>query len=115
MRKPDLIDAHELIVFSIDEDEETGKSFDFVPKELIDAAPRINPEKIARQCLIEHFQKWKTSRRNGKQKFINGFFIVRCEECIHHEDEEPGMVYCPNIVGGWVDNNFYCADGNRGE
>ncbi|MBO7070503.1 MAG: hypothetical protein J6W09_04340 [Bacteroidales bacterium] len=39
--------------------------------------------------------------------------IVRCGECKHHEDEEPGMVYCPKIVGSWVSENWYCADGER--
>ena len=38
---------------------------------------------------------------------------VRCKECKHHEDEELGMVYCPKIVGSWVGENWYCADGER--
>lgn len=38
---------------------------------------------------------------------------VRCEECAYHEDEEPGMVYCPRILGGWVPNEFFCGDGKR--
>lgn len=40
--------------------------------------------------------------------------VVRCKDCIYHEKEEPGMVYCPNIAGGWVRENFFCADGDRG-
>ena len=39
--------------------------------------------------------------------------IVLCRDCKHHEDEEPGMVYCPKIVGGWVSNYFYCGDAER--
>lgn len=39
--------------------------------------------------------------------------IVRCGECKHHEYEEPGMVYCPKIVGAWVSENWFCADGER--
>lgn len=39
--------------------------------------------------------------------------LVRCKECKHYEDEEPSMVYCPNIVGGWVSNIFYCGYGER--
>ena len=39
--------------------------------------------------------------------------VVRCRECKHHEDEEPGMVYCPKIVGSWVSENWFCADGER--
>lgn len=38
---------------------------------------------------------------------------VLCKDCMRHEDEEPGMVYCPNIVGGWVDEDFYCRDGEK--
>ena len=42
--------------------------------------------------------------------------VVRCSECKHHTYEEPGMVYCQiNIYGGWVANDFYCGDGERGE
>jgi len=42
---------------------------------------------------------------------IDAVKVVRCEKCSHHTDEEIGMVYCPNIVGGWVSNDFYCKDG----
>ena len=31
--------------------------------------------------------------------------VVRCRECKHYEDEEIGMVYCPNMLGGWVEEN----------
>lgn len=39
--------------------------------------------------------------------------VVRCEKCAHHEDEQPGMVYCQQIVGGWVPNEFFCAEGEE--
>lgn len=39
--------------------------------------------------------------------------VVHCKDCGRHEDEEPGMVYCPDIVGGWVSNNFSCANGGN--
>lgn len=39
--------------------------------------------------------------------------VVRCEKCAYHEDEEPGMVYCPRILGGWVSNEFFCGEGKR--
>lgn len=38
---------------------------------------------------------------------------VRCKECAYHEDEEPGMVYCPQILGVWVPNEFFCGEGKR--
>ena len=39
--------------------------------------------------------------------------IIRCKDCKYHEDEEPGMIYCPNRVGGWVSEDFFCKDGKR--
>lgn len=39
--------------------------------------------------------------------------VVRCKDCKSHEDEEIGMVYCPNTIGGWVGENWFCADGER--
>lgn len=39
--------------------------------------------------------------------------VVRCRECKHHEDEEIGIVYCPNAIGGWVGEDWFCADGER--
>lgn len=44
---------------------------------------------------------------------IDAVPVVRCKDCVHHEDEEPGMVYCPAVIGGWVSNNFFCGDGER--
>ena len=41
--------------------------------------------------------------------------LVRCKDCKYHEDEEPGMVYCPIQVSGWVSEDFFCADGERRE
>ena len=46
---------------------------------------------------------------------IDAVPVVRCRECKHHEDEEIGMVYCPNMIGGWVVENWFCADGERKE
>ena len=39
--------------------------------------------------------------------------VVRCKECKYREREQPGMVYCPNTVGGWVDENWFCAGGEK--
>ena len=39
--------------------------------------------------------------------------VVRCRECRYREKEQPGMVYCPNTVGGWVDEDWFCAGGER--
>ena len=41
--------------------------------------------------------------------------VVRCKDCKLRvlDFDEPGMVYCQNIVGGWVSDDFYCAYGAR--
>lgn len=31
--------------------------------------------------------------------------VVRCKDCKYREDEQPHMVYCPHMIGGWVDEN----------
>ena len=41
--------------------------------------------------------------------------VVRCKDCKYHEQEEPGMVYCPATVGGWVENDWFCKGGERRE
>ncbi len=41
--------------------------------------------------------------------------IFRCKDCKHHQDEEPGMVYCPKIVGSWVEEDWFCAYGEGKE
>ena len=39
--------------------------------------------------------------------------IIRCKDCRFHENEQPGMVYCPAVVGGWVENDWFCKGGER--
>ena len=46
---------------------------------------------------------------------IDAVPVVRCRECKYHEEEEIEMVYCPNIIGGWVENEWFCANGERKE
>jgi len=41
--------------------------------------------------------------------------LVRCKDCRFHEQEQPGMVYCPATVGGWVEENWFCKGGERRE
>lgn len=39
--------------------------------------------------------------------------VVRCADCKHHEDEQPGAVWCPYYIESWVENDFFCAYGER--
>lgn len=55
------------------------------------------------EWAIEEVQKMKPSA------------IIRCRDCVHHNDEEPGMVFCPSTIGSWVPENWFCADGERRE
>lgn len=48
-----------------------------------------------------------------KMPTVDAVPVIRCKYCKYHEDEEIGMVYCPNVIGGWVGENWYCADGER--
>ena len=47
------------------------------------------------------------------RRWITVADLVRCKDCIYHEDEQPGMVYCPAIVGGWVEDEWFCKGGER--
>ena len=44
---------------------------------------------------------------------IDAVPVVRCKECKYHEQEQPGMVYCPAVVGGWVEDEWFCRGGER--
>ena len=46
---------------------------------------------------------------------VDAVEVVRCKDCKYHEQEEPGMVYCPATVGGWVENDWFCKGGERRE
>lgn len=42
---------------------------------------------------------------------IDAVPVVRCKDCRWKEQEQPGMVYCPATVGGWVDEDWSCKGG----
>ena len=42
---------------------------------------------------------------------IDAVEVVRCKDCRWREQEQPGMVYCPNVMGNWVEDDWFCADG----
>jgi len=54
----------------------------------------------------------------GKTPTIDAVPVVRCKDCKHSkqrfmEYERPGMVFCPHTCGGWVAEDWFCADGER--
>lgn len=102
----------------------------------MDVSEKLSNEKwlIDANALLDEFLKQYTEReRDGnlvfaaceiKQDFadmisnvpnVDAVPVVRCRECKYHEDEEIGMVYCPNALGGWVAENWFCAEGERKE
>ena len=46
---------------------------------------------------------------------VDAVEVVRCRECKYHEEEGIEMVYCSNMIGGWVENEWFCANGKRKE
>lgn len=46
---------------------------------------------------------------------IDAVPVIRCKDCRWKEEEQPGMVYCPATVGGWVDEDWFCKGGERSE
>ena len=46
---------------------------------------------------------------------IDAVPVVRCKDCRWKVEEQPGMVYCPAVVGGWVDEDWFCKGGERSE
>lgn len=46
---------------------------------------------------------------------VDAVEVVRCKDCKHAEFSEAGMTYCPGIIGSWVEDDWFCADGERRE
>ena len=44
---------------------------------------------------------------------VDAVEVVRCRECKYHEEEGIELVYCPHMIGGWVENEWFCANGKR--
>ena len=39
--------------------------------------------------------------------------LIRCKDCVNAQYREAGMVYCSRMVGSWVEDDWFCADGER--
>lgn len=57
---------------------------------------------------VPKFYEWL-----NEQPTIDAVPVVRCKDCKWHEQEQPGMVYCPATVGGWVEDDWFCKGGER--
>ena len=70
----------------------------------------VNKEELMEAMKYDRAQ-YDKGYADGRADALND--LVRCKDCKHHEDEEPRMVYCPNIVGSWVNEDFFCGYGKR--
>ena len=87
--------------------------------------PREYIERSYVEYLVDHFGGMLTwskedilseiKRNLYKGKKADVVEVVKCKDCKFHTDEEPGMVYCPGILGNWVNDDWYCGDGERKE
>lgn len=44
--------------------------------------------------------------------------VVRCKDCKYNVDGEPnisGLVYCGEVLDGWISEDFFCKEGERRE
>lgn len=89
---------------------------------------RSRLEQILRRYLNAPHVKLSNPISEGLKMGINGCIemlkneksadvveVVRCKDCKFHTDEEPGMVYCPGILGNGVNDDWFCKDGERKE
>lgn len=73
----------------------------------------IDANALREKCDSTHRFVWM--RDIDDAPTVDAVEVVRCKDCKYHEDEEIGMVYCPNAIGGWVGENWFCADGKLKE
>lgn len=73
----------------------------------------IDANALREKCDSTHRFVWMSDIDDAPT--VDAVEVVRCKDCKYHEDEETGMVYCPNAIGGWVGENWFCADGKRKE
>ena len=78
-----------------------------MPKEYIEREAALNAISKGRGC------ENVCSRSIKRIPAADVAEVVRCKDCKFHTDEEPGMVYCPGILGNWVNDDWFCKDGER--
>ena len=67
-----------------------------------------------RVTIADAIDEWSDE---GCPPFADVVEVVRCKDCKYHENERIDMVYCPAVlgVGSWVENDWFCKDGERRE
>lgn len=87
-----LIDANALTELLKDERDFYKKMYDYMQQPC---------EQDERAIIGAYYTAYSKSYHMAKDApTVDAVPVVRCRECKHHEDEEPGMVYCPHIADG---------------
>lgn len=47
------------------------------------------------------------------EQTIDAVEVVRCKDCRSNEHEQPGMVWCRDVVGSWMPENGFCSYGKK--
>ena len=80
---------------------------------LIASIPKTNVDIFENCRNCSTLMDWEVKELIDKMPTIDAVEVVRCKDCKYREQEEIGMVYCPNVIGGWTPNDWFCADGER--
>jgi len=72
--------------------------------------PLVDEEELFKALKYDRNQ-YEAGFRDGRK--ARDEEIVRCKDCKHHYGECLRAVYCPSKIGGWVREDFFCADGER--
>ena len=75
----------------------------------------IDANALIKEANAEGAYGYVDAKQIADAPTVDAVEVVRCWECQYHEEEGIEMVYCPNMIGGWVENEWFCANGKRKE
>ena len=73
----------------------------------------IDAEPLLAEAMADGAYGYVDAKQIADAPTIDAVRVVRCKDCKYHEQEQPGMVYCPAVVGGWVEDEWFCKGGER--
>ena len=71
----------------------------------------IDADALLAEAMVDGAYGYVDAKQIADAPTIDAVPVVRCKDCRYHEDEQPGMVYCPATVGGWVEDDWFCKGG----
>ena len=75
----------------------------------------IDADYLLAEAMADGAYGYVDAKQIADAPTIDAVPVVRCKDCKWHEDEQPGVVYCPWVVGGWVGDGWFCKGGERKE